>query len=102
MNPSGPELSLMQAEALRRFGKDAERAVASMHAEKRLDARQALEKAKAALEPRQVAIVDLVVCRGRPLSDLAAKAGMSVEALDGLLRQAANTLADHYEAGEAA
>lgn len=99
---SGPTLTLTQAEALRRFGKDAERATASTHAEKRLDARQSLLKANAALAPREGAIIDLVVLKGRDLKDLAAQSGQSVDSLDQLLRQAANTLATHYETRTAA
>jgi len=96
------DLSLIQSEALRRFQKDAERSETARNAESRLDARQSLAKAKAALPARDGAIVELVVCRGRSLAALAAQAGTTVEALDALLRQAANTLADHYEAREAA
>lgn len=95
-------LSLIQSEALRRFARDAELAETSRKAEKRLDARQSLARAKAALPARDGAIVDLVMIRGRSLTALAIQAGTTVEALDALLRQAANTLADHYQADEAA
>lgn len=96
------DLTLLQAEALRRFGKDAERAVASTSIEKRLDARQSLSQAKAAVPARQIAIVDLVILRGRTLPALAAASGQSVAALDLLLREAANALADHYQTRVAA
>jgi DNA-directed RNA polymerase specialized sigma24 family protein len=95
-------LSLEQTEALRRFSRDAERAVASTHIEKRLDARQSLQQAKAAVPAREIAIVDLVMVRGRSLKALATASGQSVEQLDQLLRQAANSLADHYQTREAA
>lgn len=94
--------SLIQSEALRRFGKDAERSVTTTNAERLLDARQSLAKAKSALSARQVAIVELVVCKGRPLASLAEQSGASVEALDRLLHEAANDLADHYERSEVA
>jgi len=94
--------SLPQAEALRKYQKDAERAQASQHAEKRLDARQSLERAHLALEPRQRAVVDLVMSRGRSLKELAQLSGQSEDALTDLLRSATNKLADHYQSGEAA
>lgn len=94
-------LSFEQAEALRRFSKDAERAVASNQIEKRLDARQSLHQAKATIPAREMALIDLVVIRGRSLKALAAASGQSVDKLDQLLRQAANSLADHYQSREA-
>ena len=98
----GLELSFVQSEALRRFSRDAERAEASTHVEKRLDARQSLALAKAAMSPRECAIIDLVILRGRPVAALAAQSGTTVQQLENLLRQAANDLVDHYQSRNAA
>ena len=98
----GVELSFVQSEAIRRFSRDAESAEAATNTERRFDARQSLEKATAALAPRERAIIDLVVIRGRRLSDLAAQSGASVQQLENLLRQAAIDLVDHYQTRDVA
>lgn len=94
-------LSFAQAEAMKRFNRDAERST-STHSEKRLDARQSLEQAKAAIGAREFAILDLVVLRGRSIAVLSSQSGQSVHQLEQLLKQAANGLADHYQTRDAA
>lgn len=96
------DLTFEQTEALRRFGKDAERSEASVHHEKALDARRSFADARSALTPSERAIVDLTVLKGRGLSHLASASGQTVEQLDRLLRRAANSLADHYQTRTAA
>ena len=95
-------VSVVQGEALRRFSREMERAACTTNAETRLDARQSLARAKSRLEPRQFAILDLVVLRGRSIRQLATQSGQTVEELDQLLRQAANSLEDHYRESDAA
>ena len=95
-------LTFIQGEALRRFSKDAERSEATRDADKRLDARQSLAAATAAMSPRERAVVDLLLIKGRNIRDLATAANTTVEALDQLLHQAADTLAAHYQTREAA
>lgn len=98
----GLKVSVVQAEALRRFSREMERAANTTNAETRLDARESLAAAKARLDPRQFAILDLVVLRGRSIRQLATQSGQTVEQLDQLLRQAANSLEDHYRQSDAA
>ena len=95
-------LSLPQAEALRKFSKDTERSEGSRDANRRLESRQSLASAKEALGPRRLAVVDLVIIRGRSLTALSKASGQTVDALSNLLSDAANTLADHYQSQEAA
>lgn len=95
-------LTFVQGEALRRFSKDTERSEASRDADKRLEARQSLSAAVAAMAPRERAVVDLLLIKGRHIRDLATAASTTVEDLDRLLHQAADTLAAHYQNREAA
>lgn len=96
------ELAFDKAEALRKYSKDTERSETTRDADRRLDARQSLEAASIALGPRHKAIVDLVLIKGRKVSDLAQMSGQSVEALNRLLTDAAEMLADHYQSRRAA
>lgn len=95
-------LSFAATEALRKYSKDTERAETTRDADKRLDARQSLAAASDALGPRHKAIVDLVLIKGRKVSDLALMSGQSVDALNRLLTDAAEMLADHYQSRRAA
>lgn len=95
-------LSFAATEALRKYSKDTERSETTRDADKRLDARQSLAAASDALGPRHKAIVDLVLIKGRKVSDLALMSGQSVDALNRLLTDAAETLADHYQSRRAA
>ena len=94
--------TFVQGEALRRFSKDTERSEASRDADKRLEARQSLSAAVAAMAPRERAVVDLLLIKGRNIRDLATAASTTVEDLDRLLHQAADTLAAHYQSREEA
>lgn len=95
-------LTFVQGEALRRFSKDTERSEATRDADKRLDARQSLAAATASMSQRERAVVDLLLIKGRNIRDLATAASTTVEDLDRLLHQAADTLAAHYQSREAA
>lgn len=100
--PGLSSLTFVQGEALRRFSKDTERSEATRDADKRLDARQSLAAATAAMSQRERAVVDLLLIKGRNIRDLATAASTTVEDLDRLLHQAADTLAAHYQSREAA
>lgn len=63
----------------------------------RLAAQDGLKAARAALEPMEVAILDLVA-RGRSVADIATAAGRPKAAMEDLLLSASAKLADHYEA----
>ncbi len=96
------DLPLILAEAIRRYGRDAERAETSQRADSRLEAVQSLASARRVLDPRQKAIADLFAIKGRSITDLAKASGEPVDKLEALFRATCQTLADHYETREAA
>jgi hypothetical protein len=95
-----PSLSAGQVEALRKYSKDAERSVTSRDPDRAAEARQSFGDARNAVGAKGVALLDLIVIRGRGLADVARLSGQSVVDLGELLVSAAETLATHYELGE--
>lgn len=93
-------LSPDRAEAIRRFSKDAERAELTRDADLRLEVRQSLAGAIAAMSIQERAIIDLLVIRGRDITRLAQVSGQTVDVLRSLLHRAADTLAAHYQSRE--
>lgn len=91
------ELSSEQAEAAEKFASMAERAEGARDALKRAIAGDAFRAAKAVLAPAEAAIMDLIVIKGRSLTDTAAKAGRKKEDLEVLLIGACDKLAVHFK-----
>lgn len=91
------ELSAEQAEAAEKFASMAERAAGARDALKRAIAGDAFRAAKAVLTPPEAAIMDLIVIKGRSLTDTAAKAGRNKEDLEILLIGACDKLAIHFK-----
>lgn len=95
-------LSFVQAEALRKFSKDTERATSTRDTGKLFEVRQSLAAAKRALSPREWAALDLLLIKGRDITRLSQVSGQPVETLNQLLHDAADALAAHYQSREAA
>ena len=91
-------LSERASQAIERFAKLAERAQLESRGEKRVDIASRYAKARAALEPRERAILDMTALKRRSLADLAVQTGQSPEALNLLLSRAGERVADHFEA----
>lgn len=85
------------SDAIERFAKMAERAQTEMRGEKRIDAAKRYAKAREALAPRELAILDMTALKRRSLQDLAEKTGQSVLSLTQLLAQAGESLANHFD-----
>lgn len=94
--PPRNELTKEQEEAAEKFASMAERAQGARDALKRAIAADAFRAAKAVLRPDENAIMDLVVFKGRSLTELAAKAGRKKEDLEVLLIGACEKLAVHF------
>ena len=90
-------LSERATSAIERFAKLAERSQLESRSERRVDMASRYASSRAALTPRQLAILDMTVLKRRTLSDLAAQTGQSPEALGLLLSSAGESLADHFE-----
>lgn len=95
-DPPRNELTKEQEDAAEKFAGMAERAQGARDALKRAIAADALRAAKAVLRPDENAIMDLVVFKGRSLTELAVKAGRRKEDLEVLLIGACEKLAVHY------
>lgn len=95
-----PGLSAGQVEALRKYSKDAERSVTSRDPDRAAEARQSFGATRRAVGAKGVALLDLIIIRGRGLADVARLSGQSVVSLGELLVTAAEALATHYELGE--
>lgn len=91
------ELSAEQAEAAEKFVAMHERSLGARDPLKRTIALDAFRAAKAVLRPDEGAIMDLVVIKGRSLSETAAKAGRPKEYLELLLIGACEKLAVHFK-----
>ena len=91
------ELSERALEAIERYAKLAERAQLETRGERRVDVAKRNAAARAALEPRERAILDMTALKRRTLTELAAQTGQSVESLRQLLSTAGERLADHFE-----
>lgn len=83
--------------AIERFAKQAEKAQTETRGDRRVDAVKRYAAARKALEPRELAILDMTALKRRSLADLAAQTKQPVDALARLLLQAGERLADHFE-----
>ncbi len=96
---TGPELSIEQETAARRYERAAEASQANTKPEKRMMAQESYVRARRVLEPSELAIVDLVLLKGRALAQIAAATGRDVAALEGLYLAALDKLSTHFEQG---
>jgi hypothetical protein len=90
-------LSERASDGISRFAKLAERAQLETRGDKRVDVANRYAAARLALEPRERAIVDMMVLKRRTLGDLAVQTGQSVDSLGQLLSVAGERLADYFE-----
>ena len=90
-------LSDRASDAIARFAKLAERAELETRGERRVDAVKRYAAARAAMEPRERAILDMTALKRRTLADLATQTGQTAQSLGQLLSQAGERLADHFE-----
>ncbi len=91
------ELSHEQAEAAQKYAEQTERAQVHRSAEKRVMAGEQLRKAKALLTPQQVAILDMVLIKGRTIAQLAQSTGRPAADLEALFLQSCDRLAQRPE-----
>jgi hypothetical protein len=92
-------ISERASDAIERFAKQAEKAQTETRGDKRFDATRRYAATRAALSPRELAILDMTALKRRTLADLAAQTKQSPEALTRLLIEAGERLADYFEAG---
>ena len=83
--------------ATKRYEKLVETSLTTTHAHKRMDSGQKVRAARAALEPPEVAILEMAVLKGRSLDALAEATKQPRANLERLLLQAAEKLADHFD-----
>ena len=91
------EFPFAMAEALRRYGRLAERVERATHGDTRIEASEALAGARGVLEPQERAIVDMVAIRGRTVAWVAQQTARPVLALEASLFTACRKLVEHFE-----
>ena len=75
----------------------AERSQVEMRGDKRIDTAARYAAARKALEPRELAILDMSVLKRRTVGELAVKTKQVPEALGSLLSQVGEHFADYFE-----
>lgn len=90
-------LSHAASTAVGKFERDLELTQTARNGFRKATAQDAVQQAKAALRPRESAIIELRYVRGLSIADIARKAKMSTDEVGELIRTAADALARHYE-----
>ncbi len=90
-------LSERATSAVERFAKQAERAQLETRGDRRVDAARRYAATRKAINPRELAILDMTVLKRRSLTELAAQTHQPPEALARLLQQAGESLADYFD-----
>ena len=83
--------------AIERFADEAERSQLERRGDKRIDAARRYAAMRAALSPRELALLEMTALKRRSLAELSNLTGQPVVALAQLLLQAGERLADHFE-----
>ena len=91
------EISERLSRATGRYEKLVETSLTTTHAHKRMDSGQKVRAARAALTPSEIAILEMVVLKGRSLDALAEATKQPRANLERLFLQAAGKLADHFD-----
>ena len=98
MSMTGVLISERLSRATKRYEKIVETSLTTTHAHKRMDSGQKVRAAHAALAPSEIAILDMAVLKGRSLDALAEATKQPRANLERLLLQAAEKLAEHFDA----
>ena len=90
-------LSPAQEKAAEKWERDTQNAARLDHTSKRLTASDSIRRARAALAPAEIAILDMVIVKGRHLAVLAQHTGRTEVSLKEQFAAALEKLAQHYE-----